>query len=326
MIGFVLRRTAGAALLVLAVSSAAFVLTRMAPGDAVEIQLGLGANPEALARARHEAGLDRPLAAQYLDWLGHLATFDLGRSIIYNRPVGPLVRERAWNTALLALVAFVVAALAGVSLAFVTAARPRTIAARAVSAASLVCVSLPPFITSLALVWLAARTGWFPAGGLPPAASAGTVGAWIASMAWHLPVPALALAIPLAATFERVQGQALAEALASPAVQAARARGFPFRAILTRHAWRLSIKPVAAVGGLAVGGLLSGSFAVEMVTAWPGLGRLTFDALRARDLHLVAGCATAGALVLSLGLLLADLAAAWSDPRLRADGAGEPAL
>ena len=324
MIAFVLRRTVGAVLLVLAVSSAAFVLTRLAPGDAAEFRLGLGASQEAIARARREAGLDRPLGAQYVEWLRRLATFDAGRSVLYNRPVGPLVRERARNTALLAACALSVALATGIGLALATASRPRTVAARAVRAGSLVCVSLPPFITSLALVWVAARTGWFPAGGLPPAAADGSLAAWLVSLAWHLPLPALALAIPLAGTFERVQGQALAEALGSPAVQAARARGYSPAAIVRRHAWRLSIKPVAALGGLAFGALLSGSFAVEMVTAWPGLGRLTFDALRARDLDLVAGCATAGALVLSAGLLLADLVAAWSDPRVRESGGGGP--
>jgi peptide/nickel transport system permease protein len=166
------------------------------------------------------------------------------------------------------------------------------------------------------------RTHWLPAGGMTSAAGA-TGAAYLLDLAWHLPLPVLALALPLAATFERLQAQALGEALAEPSVMAARARGIPESRILRRHAWRLSVKPVAAVAGLAFGALLSGSFVVELVTAWPGLGRLTYDALRHRDLDLVAGCAAAGTLVLSIGLLAADLVIAWSDPRVRAGEAGQ---
>lgn len=314
MARFLLRRVLAAGCLVIGVSSVAFLLTALAPGDTIVV---LGANPGDVAKARAAAGLDRPLATQYVDWLRGLVMLDAGSSLGLRRPVAGLVRERAWNTALLAFSAFGLALVTGLGLALATAGRPRAPAARIVRTGSLVCLSLPPFITSLVLVWLAASTGWLPAGGLPPAPASSGPLAWLVSLAWHLPLPALALALPLAATFERVQAQALAEALASPAVQAARARGVPPHVIVHRHAWRLSLKPVAAVGGLAFGSLLSGSFAVEMVTSWPGLGRLTLDALRMRDLQLVAGCATAGTIVLSLGLLASDLVTAWSDPRVR---------
>lgn len=320
MARFLVRRVLAAACLVVGVSSAAFVLTALAPGDTIVV---LGANPEDVARARAAAGLDRPLITQYLEWVRGLVTLNAGHSLERRQAVGALVRERAWNTALLAFSAFALALAAGLGLALATAGRPNTPASRLVRTGSLVCLSLPPFMTSLVLVWLAAYTGWLPAGGLPPAPASEGLLAWLVSLAWHLPLPALALALPLAATFERVQAQALAEALASPAVQAARARGVPPHVIVARHAWRLSLKPVAAVGGLAFGGLLSGSFAVEMVTSWPGLGRLTLDALRMRDLPLVAGCATAGTLVLSIGLLAADLVTAWSDPRVRLAGSPE---
>jgi hypothetical protein len=110
-------------------------------------------------------------------------------------------------------------------------------------------------------------------------------------------LPAVALALPVAASLERLQSAAFREALADPSVAAARARGIPRGRLLWRHAWRLSLKPVLAIYGIIVGSVLSGSFAVEIVTSWPGLGALTFEALRARDLYLVAGCAAAGAAV-----------------------------
>ncbi len=316
MAAHLVRRLLATCLLVLAISSAAFLVTRLAPGDSADIALGLGANSEALTRARHLAGLDRSLAAQWAGWLAGVARLDFGETTLYQRPVGPLVAERALNTALLAVTSFLVALAIGLPLALATASRPTSALARLVRGVSLLLLSMPPFVGSLVLVLLAVRTGWLPAGGMT--SGDGSTGIDLAvDLLWHLPLPVLALALPLGATFERLQSQSLGQALAEPSVQAARARGVPERQIVRRHAWRLAVKPVAAVGGLAFGALLSGSFVVEMVTAWPGLGRLTYDALRHRDLDLVAGCAAAGTLLLAIGLLASDLVIAWSDPRVR---------
>jgi peptide/nickel transport system permease protein len=143
----------------------------------------------------------------------------------------------------------------------------------------------------------------------------GSWAAWLADLAWHLPLPALALALPIAASFERLQSQAMSETVHQPFVLAALARGVPRRRVLLRHAWPVSARPICAVFGLAVGALLSGSFVVEYVTAWPGLGRLMYDALRARDIYLVAGCAAMGASFLAIGSLVGDLLLAAVDPR-----------
>lgn len=324
MLIYLLRRLLATFLLVLVVSSAAFVITRIAATKAIAADIGLHLDPVTIKARMHELGLDRPMLEQWASWLGRLLQFDLGTSVYYNSPVAPIVGERARNTALLATTAFLVALAIGIPPAFVTATRPGSFAARAIRATSLLLLSLPSFVSSLGLVLVAARTGWLPAGGL----ASSTVGATFAEramdVAWHLPLPVLALALPLAATFERLQAQALADALLLPSVRAAHARGIPPRTIAWRHAGRLAIKPVAGVAGLAFGALLSGSFAVEAVTAWPGLGRLTIDALRYRDLYLVAGCAAAGTLVLALGLLVADLVIAWSDPRVRDELSGGP--
>ena len=319
MLGHLLRRLASTLLLVLLVSSAAFVLTRLAPGDSAQVTGGFGASREQIARERALAGLDRPLLVQWASWIGGIARFDLGPSTLYQQPAGPLVASRAGHTAILALASLLLALLLGIPPAFLSATRPRSFLAHAIRASSLVLLSIPPFIGSLALVLLAVRTGWFPAGGMTSAPDLAGL-AYMRDVAWHLPLPVLALALPLAATFERLQAQALGEALRHPAVQAARARGIPPARVLVHHAWRLSLKPVAAVAGLACGALLSGSFVVEMVTSWPGLGRLTFDALLHRDMNLVAGCAAAGTLLLGLGLLAADAVIAWADPRITSPG------
>jgi peptide/nickel transport system permease protein len=129
-------------------------------------------------------------------------------------------------------------------------------------------------------------------------------------------VPVLALALPIAATFERLQAQALADTVRQPFVLAAFARGASERRVVWRDALKAALGPVASMYGLVIGSLLSGSFVVEMVTAWPGLGRLMLDALRARDTYLVAGCAAAGTMFLAVGTLVSDAAAVLVNPRV----------
>ena len=288
---FLLRRTLFAAALVAVVASAALVFASLAPSDSA-----LDADPAAARAERARLGLDRPVGAQYVGWLARAARLDFGESLRFGRPVGALVRERAANTARLGLTALLLATAAGIPLGVFTGSRrqaPLSRVARALTATLLAC---PPLVTSLVLMLIAIRTGWLPITSL-----------WL---------PAIALALPVAASLERQQSQAIGEALEHPALLAARARGVPERLVVWRHAWRLSLTPLLAVYGITIGGLLSGSFAVEIVTGWPGLGALTFEALRARDSFLVAGCAAAGAACLAAGILLSDLALSFADPRL----------
>jgi peptide/nickel transport system permease protein len=243
---------------------------------------------------------------------------DFGDSFLHNRPVGPLVVRAAGNTAVLAASALIVATVLGISLGIFTGSRRAGWLSTIVRGASIMFISVPPLLMSLLLVFFAARTRWLPTGGM---LSAGTVDAswttWVADVAWHLVLPTLALALPIAAAFERLQSQSMSEAVGQPFLIAAIARGVPRRDLIWRHAWRVSIRPICGIYGLVIGSLLSGSFIVEFVTAWPGIGRLMYEALRARDIYLVSACAAAGAGFLAIGTLLGDLLLAVADPRVR---------
>jgi peptide/nickel transport system permease protein len=316
LIRFLARRLLFALFLVVAVSSAALFLTRLAPGD-VTSQLGPFASPAEIARVRAEYGLDRPAVEQWAEWTGRALRFEFGDSFLYNRPVRGLIGRAAANTAVLAVVALTLATVLGIPLGVFTGSRSGP-AATLVRAASLVCISIPPLLTSLLLVFVASRTRWFPTGGMTSVQALDLpMSAWLADVASHLPLPALALALPIAATFERLQSQSMSDALHQPFLLAAIARGVPARDLIVRHAWPVSVRPICAVYGIAIGALLSGSFVVEYVTAWPGLGRLMFEALRARDIYLVAGCAATGGLFLAFGSLVGDLLLAAADPRAR---------
>ncbi|MEO8680747.1 MAG: ABC transporter permease [Vicinamibacterales bacterium] len=320
MARYLLRRLGFALLLVFVVSSASLILTRLAPGD-FTMEQGTTIDAAARAKMRAELGLDRSIGAQYLSWLGGVVRLDFGRSLLYSRPVNALIGERALNTALLATVSLLIATLVGIPLGVYSGSHRGGAGRSIIRVASVIGLSVPPLIGSLAFVLLAARTGWFPVGGMNSAAGATmSWAAWLADVAHHLPMPALALALPMAATLERLQSQATEDALREPFVAASRARGVTELQALIRHAVPTSLRPVLGLYGVMIGGLFSGSFIVEVVTSWPGLGRLMFEALRARDLYLVAGCAATGAIFLAAGTLIADALLALTDPRVSLEG------
>jgi peptide/nickel transport system permease protein len=313
MLSYIARRLIFAAVLVFAVSSASLILARLAPGDYATESLGLGARSGTLEETRARLGLNKSIGAQYRDWLSRAVRLDFGRSFLYDRPVSDLVPERAANTAVLAITALVAATLIGVPLGIITGSRHGGLLPSAIRAVSVVLLSMPPLLTSLFLVFLAGRTGWAPMAGMR-SASAASSGLTL-DLLWHLVVPAAALALPLAAMFERLQSQAMSEVVGEPFILAALARGVPRSRVVWRAALKPALRPIAAVYGLVVGTLLSGSFAVEVITAWPGLGRLMLDALRARDVYLVAACAGAGSVFLAVGTLMSDALLAAVDPR-----------
>ena len=316
MTKYLARRLAFAVFLVIAVSSASLVLARLAPGDFVTASQGGQMSREAMERARAQYGLNKSLGAQYVDWIVAAAHLDFGQSLLYDRPVRDLIPERAANTAILALTAIVLATLVGLPLGVISGSRRGGAVVGAIRSASLVLLSMPPLLTSLFLVFLAARSGWLPVAGMRSAQL--PAGGALLDLIRHLVVPAAAIGLPLAAMLERVQAQAMREVVDQPFVLATLARGVPRARVVWRDALKPALLPVASVYGLIIGTLLSGSFAVEVITAWPGLGNLMLNALRARDVYLVAGCAGAGAMFLAIGTLVSDLALGLVDPRGRA--------
>jgi peptide/nickel transport system permease protein len=307
MIAYIGRRMLFAVVLVFLVSSASLMLARIAPGDYVTSTLGAGARSDAVEQARARYGLNRSFGAQYRDWLAGAMRLDFGRSMQYDRPVSDLIPEYAWNTGILALTALAVATVIGLPLGIITGTRRHGIVPHAIRTASIVLLSMPPLLTSLFLVFLAARSGWLPAGGMTTSSGEGLLS--------HMIVPVGALALPLVAMFERLQSQAMSETIGQPYVLATFGRGVPLTRVIWRDALKNALRPIASIYGLVVGTLLSGSFAVETVTAWPGLGQLMLGALRARDVYLVAGCAAAGSIFLAIGTLMSDAVLAIVDPR-----------
>jgi peptide/nickel transport system permease protein len=309
LLTFLLRRTLMAIALVGLVSSSGLLLARLAPGDHLS---AFDADPEVVAAERARLCLDCPLHQQYLRWARGVVRLDLGESTAYpGRPVSGLIADRAGNSLLIGCTALAIATLLGLPLGVLSGSRRSGPLVALTRGGSLLLLSTPPVVLSLTLLLLASRTGWFPVGGLPESRT-------LAETAWYVALPALALGLPITAVLERLQARAVADALADPSILAAQARGLSRGRVVWRHAFRLSLTPVLAVYGLIAGAVISGSFVVEYVMTWPGLGRLMYDALVYRDANLVAGCAAAGAAALATAMLASDLALAAADPRLEA--------
>lgn len=294
---FLARRAAAALVFVLLVSTTAYVVARLAPGDETTPDLIAGIDADTIARKRAQLGLNDPLPLQVGRWLAGLMRLDLGQSSYFQRPVSALVWERGLNTAQLAGVSLLLATAFGIPLGIVTGAYPRRIASRIIVVVSLALVACPPLVAALGLMFLAVTTG---ALSIAPGA---------------MLLPAIALALPVAAMLERLQSQAATDTMRAPDLVAAMARGIPPVRLVWRHAARQSLRPVLGVYGIVIGSLFSGSLAVELVTSWPGLGRLLYDAVLASDVTLVAGCVVAGACCLAVGNLLTDIMRAIVDPR-----------
>jgi peptide/nickel transport system permease protein len=307
--------------LLVGVSLLTFLLAELAPGDFyAEMRLDPRISEESVRALRARHGLDRPLPQRYLAWLGSLARGDLGYSFAYDLPVGPLLWPRARNTVLLTATATAVAWLLAVPLGVWWATRRGGLAAHGLAGLMALLLALPDLVVALALLLLAVRTGWFPAGGMVSLGHAQMpAGARAMDLASHLVLPVTALVLGVLPVLVRHVRGSVAEALGAPFVLAARAHGLSEARVLFRHALPAAANPLVSLFGLSLAGLLSMSLLVEVVMSWPGLGPLLLEAILARDFYLVLAPVLASTLFLLCGNLIADLLLLAADPRIRAD-------
>lgn len=327
--GWLARRLAAAVLLVVAIATLTFILMHLAPGNPFLPGPDTPVDPATVARLETQYGLDRPLPVQYVRYLAALAHGELGESFSEHRPVAEALAAAVPNTLLLAGAALVLDFGLGLVIGIVQAAYARRRLDTALGAVTLFFYSLPTFWLALVLLlvfgeWLR----WFPVGGATDVALHSSL-SWIGRLGdrlWHLALPAATLGLVGAAGTARYQRAALLEALHADYVRTARAKGLPARAVLLRHALRNALFPVITLAGLAFPFLLTGAVLVETVFGWPGMGKLTVDAILARDYPLVTACAIVAGAMVVLGNLLADVAYAVADPQVRLAGAhGGPA-
>jgi peptide/nickel transport system permease protein len=317
---YLCRRLGHGLLVLLGVSFLSFTLAEVAPGSVFdEIRLDPRISAATVAAMRDRYGLDRSLPRKYVDWLESIPVGELGFSVAYNSPVGPLLWPRARNTLLLTVTATVLAWCIAVPVGTWAASRKGGWGDRAAAGATTALLSVPDLLLGLALLLLAVRTGYFPTGGMVSAGFA-ELGPWdkAKDVVSHFLLPVAALTLINVPVLVRHVRASLIDVLEAPFIRAARAAGISERRLLFRHALRAAANPLISLLGLSVASLLSASLVVETIMSWPGLGPLLVEAVAARDLHLVVGAVMCSTALLIAGNLLADGLLYLADPRLRA--------
>jgi ABC-type dipeptide/oligopeptide/nickel transport system permease component len=291
-----------------------FVVLRLTPGDPAQIELGEQATPYTVAALHHDLGLDAPLPVQYAVWLNHVLRGDLGRSLSNRLPVRTAIADRLPATLELGGVAFLLHVALALSIGTFAAIYRRSLIGPATTLFASVFVSLPAFFLAILLVLVfSIKLRVLPVSGFAPlyGADADPI-----ENLRHLILPVVALAMPETAALARLVRASVVTTLYSDYVRTARAKGLAESSVILRHAMRNAALPIITSLGLTLGFLFSGTFIIEYIFAWPGVGRLAVNALSSRDYPIVQGVVLCSALAIMAVNLLTDIAYAAADPRI----------
>lgn len=286
------------------VVSVVFLLIHLVPGDPIQQMLGEGASAADLEAARHAYGLDVPLGRQYVNYWSSVLHGNLGRSLRYDQPVSRLIAQRYPWTLQLTVAAMIVALLISVPAGVRSARRRNRWDDRALSFVSLLGLSFPNFALGPILIL------FFAIGlGLLPVSGAGDLA--------HLVLPAITMGGALAAILTRMVRTAMLEEMSQDYIRTARAKGLRENVVVYKHALRNALVPVLTVVGLQFGALLAGAIVTETIFSWPGIGRLTIQAIGNRDYYLVQGCILMIGLTYVVVNFMTDFFYSLANPRIR---------
>jgi peptide/nickel transport system permease protein len=309
---FLARRIAATVPVLLVVAVLVFLMLRLTPGDPAAILAGDAANAEQIASIRASLGLDKPLLAQFAIWFGNLLTGDLGQSFYFRMKVTALIGQRLEPTLALATLTIVLAVAVAVPLGVVAAWRFGGWLDRALMGFSVLGFSVPVFVLAYILIYVVSlKLGWLPVQGYQRLAD----GFW--PFLRHLILPSITLSIVYIALIARVTRASVLEALGEDYIRTARAKGLPEIRVLVRHALANAAVPIATVIGIGVALLIGGVVVTESVYAIPGLGRLTVDAVLARDFPTIQGVILFFSFAYVFVNLVVDLSYVFFDPRIR---------
>ncbi|WP_294223900.1 ABC transporter permease [uncultured Shimia sp.] len=312
MLRYTLKRALSLGLSLVVASLVIFFVIEVVPGDPASFMLGLNAQPDTIAALRSELGLDVSKLERYLSWVGGMVQGDFGTSYTYRTPVTEMIGDRIWVSLPLALYALTLSTLIAFPAGIYAASRRGKPGDMAVMGATQLGVAVPNFWFAMMLVLIfAINLRWFSAGGF--------VG-WekgIPAAMKSLTLPAIALALPQSAILARVMRSALLDVLGEDFMRTARAKGLTRRQALMRHGLRNALIPVLTIIGMQFSFLLAGAIIIEQVFFLPGLGRLIFQSISARDLIVVESVVMLLVFMVILVTFLVDLAYAAVDPRLR---------
>lgn len=323
---YVGRRLLGAIPIVLGVATIVFAVVHLAPGDPTGLLISPGVDRAVLDQIRSNLRLDDPLHVQYAAWIQSVFTGDLGYSYSRGAPVVTVIAQAFPNTLLLSGSALVVAFTMGMLIGAFQAVRQYSAADSTLSVVLLFLYSMPSFWLALMLMLvfsLMARSVWdlpvwFPVSGMTSRGfeDLSTLGR-LADRLWHLALPTVSLSLALTAGIARYMRGSMLEVIRQDYVRTARSKGLPERIVILKHALRNALSPIITMAGVYIPMVFSGAVVIETVFAWPGMGRMMFDAIGARDYPLVVGGTLFFALAVVMANLLADVLYVVADPRIR---------
>lgn len=316
---YILRRLLLMIPMLVAASLLVFLLINASPGNYLTaIKAQRDVPDEFIKKQEQELGLNKPWYVQYLGWTWRLAHGDLGYSWSYKIPVIELVAQRAPATIALSLTSLLFAWVVAIPIGVLAAVYKDSIFDRLSAFLCYAALSIPSFFLALLAVIFAARSGWFPAGGLTSIDHdyLSRFGQLV-DYAQHLALPTFVLGLGGAAGLLRIMRTNMLDVIQSDYVMTARAKGLPEHLIMFRHVLRNAINPLVTTLGFAFSGLLSGAVLVENVMNYPGLGQLIFQAFMRKDRDVVLASVIIGCVMLIVGNLIADVLLAWVDPRIR---------
>jgi len=312
MLGYIVRRLLATIPVMTVVAIFVFLLLRLTAGDPAAIIAGDSATTQQVAEIRQKLGLERPIVEQFFIWIGRILHGDFGESYFFKKTVVELIRDRLEPTAALAVCTLILAVAMAVPLGVMAAVRRGTWIDRAVMGFSVLGFSVPVFVIGYALIYLfAIDLGWLPVQGYQRLAE----GFW--GFLERLILPSLTLAVIYVALIARITRASLLEVLGADHVRTARAKGLGNASVLLRHVLRNAAVPIVTVIGLGVALLIGGVVVTESVYGIPGLGRLTVDAVLARDYPTVQAVVLLFSVVYVVINLLVDLTYTLLDPRIR---------
>jgi peptide/nickel transport system permease protein len=318
-IAFILRRLGKAVVVVFAIVVLNFLLIRLVPGDPALVMAGEAgaADQKYLDDLRHEFGLDKPLWVQLALYVGHVAEGDLGYSYRQRVPVARLIADRLPQTLLLTGTAMALALAIGVSLGALAARRAGSLADAAITAAAMVVFATPSFwIGLMAVLLFSIQLDWLPPFGMTTIGASYAGLAAVGDVAAHLVLPATTLGLFFVAIYARLTRSAMIEVADLDYVRTARAKGLTERRVVRRHILRNALLPVVSYAGLQAGYLVGGSVLIETVFAWPGIGRLAFEAVVGRDYTVLLGVFIVTSIMVIAFNLLTDFVYTLIDPRI----------
>lgn len=312
---YLARRLPQMLLVIVVVTVLNFILIQAAPGDPATALAGDYAPMAYIEELRREYGVDEPVLKQLTLYLGKLLQGDLGFSFAYNRPVLDIVLERTGPTLLLVVTSQVLAIAVGTLLGTVAARFGSTMFDHLVSTASLVLYSIPVFWTGLMLILIfAVRLGWFPTSGMTSFMAPDTP-RWL-DILRHLFLPVTALTLYTLPTYLRLTRSSIEEIVQEDYITTARAIGYSEGKVYFRHALRNALLPTVTVAGLSLSSVFAGALLTETVFAWPGLGRLMYEAVSQRDFPVLMGGFLITSILVVIGTLITDILYVYLDPRV----------